>query len=247
MKSSAQIRIDTDAPYGRDVLGNPLNYEDALKNPHPKVEDVLRQRGHRVDLKVLTKPPGGVGDFRSFEKRKKEKLKMEEAVYARLFELIVATTWMEEVGCPAICNVKIKGEGPGGDFDVLATNTGRELFYFECKTGNNIKEKDLDSFFKRHLFLKPDVSVMVFDQSKTRVKGLLPIMRNVLTRYYREKDKIADPKWQFADFETIPEAKEYAYHMNRNLFFCSGENLSRGITHILRHFYGVVKQTSYYS
>ena len=213
------------------------------------VETVLKQRGYKIQEGKLKLPLDEIGEALSFSFRKKQKEKMSIADYSSYFERLVGAVLLLEFKCPAICNVKIEGEGPGGDFDVLAINTNSELFYFECKTGNDIRESDFKNFFERHNFLKPEVSVMVFDQSKSRVKSYLSMMRSVVTKYNKTRDpNLARNKdWQCQNYKIIPEGREYAYHMNRNFFFCSGENISKAITHVLRHYYGVVKQTSYYS
>jgi hypothetical protein len=145
---------------------------------------------------------------------------------------------------------RIEGEGEGGDYDVLALNDAHELFYFECKSGSVLKKADFENFFKRHQFLRPAMSVMVFDETRSVVKEKLRLMRQVLTDDARRGDPVVaqTPDYQYSDFKPIPAPdREYAYHINRNLFFCSGEKISRAIAHCLRYYEGVVKQSSYWS
>jgi hypothetical protein len=91
---------------------------------------------------------------------------------------------------------------------------------------------------------------MVFDETKANMKGLLGRMRQVLLD--EERAPIppisTDPNFEYPDFTPIPSAdREYAFHIRRNLFFCSGEDIQRAIAHCLRYYDGVVKQTSYLS
>lgn len=215
-----------------------------------KVVTVLKQRGYEISENKLKSPLKNCEHFHDFGERKKLKATLPTEKYSGNFEQFIGGVLESEFECPSICNVHIQGEGPGGDFDVLSINSSNELFYFECKTGNNVNKRDLESFYARHRFLKPEESVMIFDQSRSRVKQYLELMREILTTEAKKNDvNLAKlPNWQYSHFDLIPGSdREYAYHMNRNLFFCSGEDVIRGIRHIFREFYGVVKQTSYYS
>jgi hypothetical protein len=212
------------------------------------VEAYLKQNGFKFakngDVHSVSKLQG----FYDYHKRIEYKKKNIES-YPQFFELLVKEIMISEFGFNAESGIKIIDEGSGGDFDVLAINNANELVYLECKTGQNIKEKDMKEFYSRHLFLKPDISIVVFDQPKKNVYKYLALMRTVLTKYAKSIDRTIAKQddYQYPEHKIIPEEeKEFAYHMNRNLFFCSGENIVRGITHCLRHYNGVVKQTSYW-
>jgi hypothetical protein len=147
-------------------------------------------------------------------------------------------------------NYRIQREGAGGDYDVLALNDARELFYFECKSGSSVTKRDFRNFFWRYNFLRPAAAVVVFDETRTKVTEMLIRMRQVLTEEEKRKNPGAadDPNFQFRDFNPIPSPeKAYAFQTYRNLFFCSGEDIQRAVAHCLRYYEGVVKQQSYVS
>jgi hypothetical protein len=211
------------------------------------VENILKQSGFEIN-----KGTNFLKDFYSFEKRKRFK-ENNEQIYADCFELFIQDLLIQEFGFSASSNIKIKNEGNGGDYDVIAVSELREIIYFECKTGRNIKEKDFIEFYNRHKFLKPDLSILVFDIDKKEVKKLLALMRNILTNEEKRKEKNYKNRYLkedyiYPNYEIIPEKdKEFAYHMNRNLFFCSGEKIIRAIRYCLRFYRGVVNQGSYWS
>jgi hypothetical protein len=213
-----------------------------------KVDTYLKQNGFRF---IREKGHDSISEAQglySYHKRIKYK-KDNPEVYPKLFELILKDLMINKFGFEAENGVKITDEGSGGDYDVLAVNHLNEMVYIECKTGKNIKKRDMEEFYKRHLFLKPSLSIVVFDQAKKDVEKYLALMRSVLTDDSKRRDKtIAKMKeYQYPNYDIIPEPeREFAYHMDRNLFFCSGEDIERAVAHCLRYFNGVVKQSSYW-
>ena len=165
--------------------------------------------------------------------------------YERFFEVFIGEVLRRSFSMTVGINYQFEGEGEGGDYNVLALTDTSELFYFECKTGKWLNKEDFSNFNKRHLFLRPAASVMVYDQLPSAMKKKLVLMRQVLTEDIRQRKPAIteDSTFQYQDFEAIPSPeREFAYHMNRNLFFCSGKDVKRGIAHCLRYYDGVVKR-----
>lgn len=212
------------------------------------VKTALKQRGFDYrkpnNLPIIQNPI----DYYDYHKRAIYKQE-NHADYPQFFEVLVKEIVTREFQFEAENNIKIIGEGSGGDYDVIAVDNANEMLYLECKSGKNITYNDFKNFYSRNLFLKPSLSIIVFDQSKKDVREYLNLMRAVLTDNAKKQDKTLATKadYRYPDFEVIPEVgKEFAYHMNRNLFFCSGENIVRAVTHCLRYYHGTVKQSSYW-
>lgn len=165
------------------------------------------------------------------------------------FEKFILKLIKNEFELECLGNVKILNEGLGGDYDVLAFTSSLELIYLECKTGKNISKKEIKRFYDRHLFLKPSFSVLVIDQKKQCTKEAMLMLRDVLTEWVKTKDNVLNEKkdYKFPSYEIIPENnKEYAYHIDKNLFAISGKNLIRGISYCFRYYNNIVKQSSYW-
>ncbi|HWQ59758.1 MAG TPA: hypothetical protein VN420_01265 [Candidatus Fimivivens sp.] len=213
-----------------------------------EIEKYLRQCGFEFRMGDGELFPFSLAEFGNYHKRIEHK-KDNLGRYPKLFELYVATLLKERFGFDIAHNVKILKEGDGGDYDVLAMSYSGELIHVECKTGRRVEVDAMQKFYKRHLFLQPALSIVVFDQPKKNVNAYLVNMRSVLTDHTKSLDKTLREKtdYQYPNYEIIPSPQEeYAYHMNRNLFFCSGENIERGVKHILRRYSGFVKQHSYW-
>jgi hypothetical protein len=218
---------------------------EPIRTESSGVVNYLTQHGFKSSINgtplVLSRPQD-IYDFHHRIKFKNDNIEN----YGTYFELLVKEIMVREFNFEAERGISILKEGPGGDFDVLALNTSRELVYIECKTGKSVSFNEMKEFFNRHKFLKPSLSVMVIDQSKRDVKESLFQMRAVLTDWAKQHDKTLKVDYQYPDFKMIPEEEEFAYHMNRNIFFCSGEGIFRGLSHCFRYYSGVVKQTAYW-
>ncbi|NTW15330.1 MAG: restriction endonuclease [Candidatus Moranbacteria bacterium] len=213
-----------------------------------EIEKYLLQHGFEFHIGDGEQFPFGIDEFGSYHKRVEWK-KGDPEKFPKFFELYVATLLQDRLGFDVAHGVRILKEGGGGDFDVLAMDSAKELIYVECKTGKNIDVNVMRRFYERHLFFQPALSIVVFDQPKKDVEGYLANMRSVLTDYSKSRDKtlMMREDYQYPNYEIIPSVqKAYAFHMNRNLFFCSGENIERGIRHCLRKYNGFVKQHSYW-
>jgi hypothetical protein len=186
-----------------------------------KIDTYLKQNGFRFMLNKDRDSISKAQRLYNYHKRIEYKRDNPES-YPKLFEVILKSIMIDKFEFEAENGVKITNEGSGGDYDVLAVNNLNELVYVECKTGKNIKQSDMEEFYKRHLFLKPSFSIVVFDQNKKNIDRYLALMRAVLTDYSKRRDKtIAKVKeYQYPNYDIIPDPKrEFAYHMNRNLFF----------------------------
>jgi len=208
----------------------------------------LRQRAYSFKSPVILRIP----DYRKYYRRHarlQERSRLGDG-YGHFFERFVGEVLRYDFGMTVGVNYQIQREGGGGDYDVLALNDARELFYFECKSGANVSKRDFQNFYRRCKFLNPAAAVMVFDESKANVLKMIERMRQVLI----DEEKIInpaafrlDPDFQYPDFTRIPSPdKDYCYQIRRNLFFSSGENIPRAIAHCIRYYDGVVKQRSYW-
>lgn len=139
------------------------------------VEQYLKQNGYKFKSEDEFPSVARLQDQYNFHKRIELKKKIEN--YPRYFELLVKELMVSEFDFSALSNVKIQNEGNGGDFDVLAINSTGELVYLECKTGTRVTQKTFRDFYTRHLFLRPSLSIIVFDQQKSWVKEKLQLMR----------------------------------------------------------------------
>lgn len=209
--------------------------------PFSNLDKYLIQRGY----KFKTAPRSEMlPNYDYFHKHTHRIAKKQEDLpsYPRFFEKYIESIAAYDFELDTRLNVELLEESTGGDYDVLALNSANDLVYFEAKTGN-IDTSDLKHFYSRHRFLKPAASILVLDQSKATLLTKLPMMFDVITDANRKVDPTA-PRFDVS--ETIPDpVKEYAFHVPRNLYFVSAENISRGIAHCLRHLDGTVKQSSY--
>ena len=216
--------------------------------PFTALDIHLRQRAYSFKSPDVKQIPN-VLSYYSRHNRLQEKQRL-GVEYPHFFERFVAEVLRADFSMSVGINYRIQREGEGGDFDVLALNDARELFYFECKSGSSVKKRDFQHFFRRYQFLRPAAAVMVFDETKANMARLLIRMRQVLLDEERRINPSVstDPNFEYPDFTPIPSAdRVYAFHIRRNLFFCSGENIGRAIAHCLRYYDGIVKQSSYLS
>ena len=217
--------------------------------PFTPLDIHLRQRAFHYKSPDAVEQIPNFRSYYSRHNRLQEKQRL-GGEYPHFFERFVAEVLRTDFSMSVGINYRIQREGEGGDFDVLALNDARELFYFECKSGSSVTKRDFQHFFRRYQFLRPAAAVIVFDETKANMTRLLVRMRQAL---HDEEKRInpsvsTDPNFENPDLTPIPSAdREYAFHIRRNLFFCSGENIERAIAHCLRYYDGVVKQTSYLS
>jgi len=215
--------------------------------PFSALDIHLQQRAYT--FKSPTVP--GIPDYRRYYRRHRriqERAHLGEE-YGPFFERFVAQLLRYDFGMTVGVNYQIQREGGGGDYDVLALNDARELFYFECKSGAHVTKRDFQNFYRRVKFLNPAAVIMVFDETKANMLVMIERMRQVLTDETKSANPTAanDPNYQYPDFTPIPSAdRDYGYHIRRNLFFISGENIPRAIAHCIRYYDGIVKQSSYW-
>jgi len=217
------------------------------RRPFNALDIHLQQRAYTFQSPPIQRIP----DYRQFYRRharlqQRDRLGQE---YGHFFERFVGDVLRYDFGMTVGINYRIQREGQGGDYDVLALNDARELFYFECKSGANVTKRDFQNFYRRHKFLHPAAGIVVFDEPKASMLSMITRMRQVLI----DEEKIVnpaafrDPNFQYSNFAPIPSTdRDYSYHIRRNLFFISGEDIPRGIAHCIRYYDAVVKQSSYW-
>lgn len=236
----ATFKISEDDQASLDQLVETIMQEFETE-PYSRLDKFLIQRGYKFKSAPQSTLLPAYRELNSLDSRIKRR--RVDASYPQTFEKYVESVAAYEFELDTRLNVKLLDESTGGDYDVLALNSANDLIYFEAKTGD-VGKSDLKNFYERHDFLRPAASILVLDHGKNILKPKLELMRQALTDHLRR----ADPSSPEAPtFSAIPsELKEYAYHMSRNLYFVSGENVYRGVAHCLRHLDGVVKQTSYF-
>lgn len=90
--------------------------------------------------------------------------------YGPTFEWYVSLKFVADLHWNAAQSVWLEDapmhlEDPFNDYDVVAVH-GSELAVVECKTSVTIEEKNIDAFASRHRFLKPDLSLFLWDTDK---------------------------------------------------------------------------------
>jgi len=99
------------------------------------------------------------------------------------FEWYVAGLLAGQFGAPALWGVKLAGLACGGDFDVLASVSGK-LLYVETKTSppKHIEQKEVDAFLARVGTLSPDLAVLLVDTHLRMKDKLVPMLCDALAR-----------------------------------------------------------------
>lgn len=166
--------------------------------------------------------------------------------YGDIFEGIVFELLYKNFEYDLLRKVKIKDEGSGGDYDIIAFSSPY-LLYVECKTSSNISFQNI---LNRHSFLCPGLTLILIDQPKVIVKEIInKEVQPALTQKAISEDMTLkqNPDFQYP-IKIISDEKEaiILFHTHRNIFIASGEDLEKVIKRTLRYFHQVVQQTSYW-
>ena len=215
------------------------------------IEDFLKSLGFVISLNDR----GGVGvphgytidqliDSRHHRLKIRGQLGPEQ--YGLLFEKVVEQLLLGSFKFDVLRGVQFEDEGMGGDYDVLAFQSPH-LHYIECKTTSDIKFKEI---FARHKFLRPSLTLILVDRPK---RDVADIVSGEINSFFIEDWKKRHPNKKI-DFTKYPieqisdiEAGFTLYHMRRNVFIASGEDIDKAIRKTLRYFHQVVQQSSYIS
>jgi hypothetical protein len=172
--------------------------------------------------------------------------KVGEAAFGPILEGVIAQLLLGTFKYDAVQGIKIEDEGTGGDYDVLAF-TPPHLIYVECKSGNTLGFKNI---IARHELLKPALTLIVHDVSKVVLESnsLKEAQKELTKQAIANQPSLASiPTYIYPVTKISPEGRSYVlYHMTRNVFLTSGEDLEHAVRMTLRHFHQVVEQSSYW-
>lgn len=216
--------------------------------PFSKLDIFLRQRGYQFEpQKERSCPIANIKELNSKHHRIAARKSL-GGKYASFFEILIYEIAKKEFNMTVGLNYKIENEGPGGDYDVLALDSAQRLIYFECKTGSEISKDELRNFYKRHLFLKPALSIVVFDGKSDVIKKALVAMGEIITKKSEKSARASTEvcRYCYSEYKTIPSRQNtFAYYMDRNLFFISDKDITRGIRHSIRYLDGAISRDGY--
>jgi len=161
-------------------------------------------------------------------------------------EWYVAELFKRELGCTAAWDVRVKGIGAGGDFDVLA-RVEAELAYVETKSASpdKISDSEIRHFLQRDQELDPDISIFLVD-SRDDLSGLVARFEDIITPAEVEDAGIRDPSYhhkihQLPDFGGI-------YHTLRRIFIVNSEpSILTSLRRCLNYYFAIVIHSTYLS
>ena len=142
---------------------------------------------------------------------------MSRTDYGYLFEYLAQQVLIRDFKFDVLRGVKIREEGEGGDFDVLAFQSPY-LHYIECKTGIDIGFSNIQ---KRRDFLRPASALVIIDQGKEKV---VEIVRQIEEESVRTSTQIHSECFLL-------------FNIDWNIYIASGEDIRRAIRRTLRHFH----------
>jgi hypothetical protein len=165
--------------------------------------------------------------------------------YGILFEYIVEQMLQSRFTFDTLRDVKILGEGSGGDYDVLGFQSPH-LIYLECKTGKSL---DFANIFQRHSFLRPALTIILIDQEKEFVENRMiqEVQPYLSRRAVRTHTALPETYKQPYEVITNDQRAYKVFATQRNVFLASGEDLQAAVHMCMRYFHQVVSQTSFYS
>jgi len=207
-------------------------------DPYHQLDYALLQRGFEYTAEK-SKPLPNYREYSSRAKRKNAR-KQYGNDYGYFFERYCEAIALYELFWSTLLNVKIKGEGVGGDYDVLAlAETTSDTIYLEAKTGD-VSTKDFEEFCRRFKLLRPSFAVIIVDHSPDVLAAKLPYLQRAIKKVY---DLEKAPEYIF-----LPTLKRrVACCLFRNIFIICGDDITKSLKHCARYYDGIIKQTSYFS
>lgn len=135
--------------------------------------------------------------------------------FGETLEWFVAKLLEEELSCEALWGVPVKGQEPGGDYDLLA-RIEHELVYVEMTVSppKHIYQHDVAAFFNRIRQVAPHLAVYLVDTELRMTDKLAPLFEAELRARHGARSRTRFP---------VTRLRRELYHVNHRIFLINSK------------------------